>query len=71
MRRPFLFPPSPFFFEIARKKIFEDLFFFENTCACVRGPWPRGGLSSEGLALALDFLCPWPRALCPRLHLCF
>ena len=40
----------------------------EHSC-----PWPRVGLSSERLffALASDFLClwPWPRALCPRLHL--
>ena len=34
----------------------------EHSC-----PWPREGLS---LALASDFfLCPWPRALCLRLHL--
>ena len=41
-------------------------------------PWPQEGLSSERLSLASDFfcvlglgffLCPWPRALCPRLHL--
>ena len=37
-------------------------------------PWPRKCLSSERLSLALAsdfFLCswPWPRALCPRLHL--
>ena len=33
----------------------------EHSC-----PWPR-----EGLSLASDFffVCPWPRALCPRLHL--
>ena len=30
-------------------------------------PWPRKGLSSEGVSLALDFLCTWPRALGPRL----
>ena len=30
---------------------------FEITCVCVLGPWPR------------IFLCPWPRALCPQLHL--
>ena len=34
-------------------------------------PCPRKGLSSKELSLAQDiFLCPWPRALCPRLHLC-
>ena len=68
------------------KKIFEDVFFFlENTCACVLGPWPwpraflslasRGSVLGKvvlGLGLGLGFfLCPWPRALCPRLHLCF
>ena len=41
----------------------------EHSCC-----WPREGLSLEGLSLALasDFLCPWPwpRALCRRLHLC-
>ena len=68
------------------KKIFEDLFFLENACACVLGlwpwPWPRAFLSlaSRGsvlekavLGLGLGFfLCSWPwsRALCPRLHLC-
>ena len=51
----------------------------EHSC-----PWPRECLSSERLSLALasDFFCvlglglgfflcpwPWPRALCPRLHL--
>ena len=47
----------------------------EHSC-----PWPRECLSSERLSLALAlasdfFLCPWtwpwPRALCPRLYLCF
>ena len=38
----------------------------EHSC-----PWPQEGLSSEGLSLASDFfLYPWPRASCPRLHLC-
>ena len=49
----------------SREKNFADL-FYENTCACVLSlglehscPWPREGLSSEGLFLALasDFLC--------------
>ena len=43
------------FFRSPEKK-FDD-FFLENTCASVLGPWPR------------IFLCPWSRALCPRLHL--
>ena len=64
------------------EKTFWNLFFFfflENACACVLGPWPRAFLSlaSRGsvlgkavLGLGLGFsLCPWPRALCPRLHL--
>ena len=41
----------------------------EHSC-----PWPREALPSESLsslASASDFLCPWPwpRSLCPRLHL--
>ena len=64
------------------KNFFEDLFFFlENTCGYVLGPWPRAFLSLASrrsvlgnavLGLGLGFfLCPrpWPRALCPRLHL--
>ena len=57
-------------------------FFLESTFACVLGPWPRAFLSLASrvpflgkavLGLGLGFfLCPWPwpRALCPRLHLC-
>ena len=67
------------------KNFCENLFFFfflERTCACVLGPWPRAFLSLASrvsvlgkavLGLGLGFfLCPWPwpRALCPRLHLC-
>ena len=62
LQRPFLFSS----FGVRLKKIFEDLFLFflENTCAVSLGlglglehpcPWPRKGLSSEGLSLALDF----------------
>ena len=71
-----------FFFFGDRLKIFsEDLFFFlESTCVCVLGSWPRAFLSLSsrvsvlgkavlGLGLGI-FLCPWPRALCPRFHLC-
>ena len=43
----------PFFWDCL-KKFFENLFFLENTCACVLGPWPREGLS---LALASKFFC--------------
>ena len=64
------------------EKIFED-FFFQNTCACVLGPWPwpraflslasRGSVLGKAVLGLGFFLCPWPwpRALCPRLHLCF
>ena len=65
-----------FFMEITWKKIWRP-FFLENTCACVLGPRPRAFLSltSRGSVLGRAvlgygiFLCPWPRALCPRLHL--
>ena len=47
------------------KKIFEDLFFFGEHLRLCPWPWPR-----EGLSLASKFfLCPWPRALCSQLHL--
>ena len=61
---------------------FEGLFFSENTCACVLSPWPRALLSLASLGSVLEkavlgfglgltlFLCSWPQALCPRLHLC-
>ena len=43
-------------------------FFGEHLRLC---PCPRKGLSSKRLSLVSDiFLCPWPRALCPQLHLC-
>ena len=73
-----------FIFGDRLKNFCEDFFFFlESTCACVLGPWPwpRAFLSLAsrvsvlgkavlGLGLGLGFfLCPWPRALCPRLHL--
>ena len=61
------------------KNFCEDLFFFWRALSLeslVLGlglehsfPWPRECLSSERLSLSSDFLCPWPRALCPRLHL--
>ena len=43
----------PFFWD-RLKKNFEDLFFLENTCVCVVGPWPW---PREGLSLALKFFC--------------
>ena len=52
-----------FFFEIAWKR-FLKTFFFENTCACVLGPWPRVFLflASRGsvlgrAVLGLGFFC--------------
>ena len=55
-------------------------FLLESTCACVLGPSPRAFLSLASRVSVLGkavlglgfFLCswPWPRALCPRLHLC-
>ena len=74
LRRPFFF-----FFGDRLKNFCEDLFFFlESICACVLGPWPRAFLSLASRVSVLGkavlglgfFLCPWPRALCPRLHLC-
>ena len=58
------------FLRTPEKQIFKDIIFFfgEHLRLC---PCPRKGLSSKGLSLASDiFLCPWPRALCPQLHLC-
>ena len=68
----------------SREKIFEDLcfwrwperffeedfFFGEHLCLCPLSLASRGpvlGRAVLGLGL---FLCPWPQALCPRLHLC-
>ena len=61
------------FFENTWKKKLKTLlllllFFGEDLRLC---PCPRNGLSSKRLSLASDiFLCSWPRALCPQLHLC-
>ena len=72
-----------FFFGDRLKNFCEDLFFFfwRALALCVLGPWPRAflflasrvsvlGKAVLGLGLGF-FLCPWPwpRALCPRLHL--
>ena len=80
--KKFLWRPFFFFFGDRQKKFCENLFFFlESSCACVLGPWPwpRAFLSLASrvsvlgkavLGLGLGFfLCPWPRAFCPRLHL--
>ena len=64
------------------KNFCKDLFFFlESTCTCVLGPrpWPRAFVSLASRVSVLGkavlglgfFLCPWPRALCPRLRLCY
>ena len=70
-----------FFFGDRLKSFCEDLFFLEGTCACVLSPWPwpRAFLSLASRVSVLGkavlglgfFLCPWPWALCPRLHLWF
>ena len=69
-----------FLVEIARKIFVKTFFFFflESTCALC--PWSLAlasrvsvlGKAVLGLGLGF-FLCPWPwpRALCPRLHLWF
>ena len=62
-----------FFFSRSPEKFFWRplfIFFWESDCACVLGlglehscPWPRDGMSSVRLFLALAsdiFLCPWP-----------
>ena len=79
LQRPFFWFPQveiawkkilkTFFFEIAWTKILKT-FFWEHLRLC---PW---SLASRGSVLGLgleNFLCPWPwpRALCPRLHLCW
>ena len=60
----------PLFLEIAWKLFWRRLFFrrtlalesfvlgLERACPRKGCPWPR------------TFLCPWPQALCSRLHLC-
>ena len=70
---------TPMNWRSPEKKFLKTFFFLESTCACVLGPWPRAFLSlaSRGsvlgnavLGLGLGFfLCPWPRALFPQLHL--
>ena len=55
------------------------VFGLEDTCALCHWLWPRAFLSLASRGSVLDlgfglgfFLCPrpWPRALCPRLHVC-
>ena len=72
-----------FFWRSPEKFLWRPFFFFfwRALALCVLGPWPwpRAFLSLAsrvfvlgkavlGLGLGI-FLCPWPRALCPRLHL--
>ena len=76
------FLENVFLWRSPEKFLWRPFFFLESTCACVLGPWPwpRAFLSLASrvsvlgkavLGLGLGFfLCPWPRALCPRLHLC-
>ena len=71
-----------FFVEIAWKIFVKTFFFGEHLCLC---PWSLA-LASNIPVLGLEsvcprkgcpwpwpriFLCPWPRALCPRLHFCW
>ena len=70
-----------FFVETARKIFVKNFFFFEEHLRLC--PWSLALASSIPVlssrvsvlgkaVLGLGFfLCPWPRALCPRLHLCF
>ena len=58
----------PFFLEIDGKKFLRPFFLGKYLHLC---PW---SLASSIPVLGLGFfLCPWPwpRALCPRLHLCY
>ena len=72
-----------FFWRSLEKLLWRPFFFFfwRALALCVLGPWPRAFLSLASRASVLGkavlglglgfFLCPWPwpRALCPRLHL--
>ena len=69
-RSPEKFMWRPFFFFWRALALVSPVFGLGVKHSC---PWPRECLSSERLSLASDFYCcswPWPRALCPRLHLC-
>ena len=73
-----------FFLEIAEKILVKTFFFGEHLRLC---PWSLALASSIpvlGLERVCPlkgcpwpwpwpriFLCPWPRTLCPRLHLCY
>ena len=57
-----VFERRPFFCVGKRFRVVSLRLGLKHSC-----PWPRKGLSSEGVSLALDFLCTWPRALGPRL----
>ena len=71
-----------FLVEIAWKIFVKTFFFWRALALCVFDPWPWAFLSLASRVFVLGkavfglglgfFLCPWPwpRALCPRLHLC-
>ena len=70
-KRFFVFVKT-FFFGDRLKNFCEDLFFFGEHLRLY--PW---SLALSILVLGLESVCPrkgcpwpWPRALCPRLHLC-
>ena len=56
-------------FEIAWKKILKTFFFWRTLASVSLALVSRGSVLGLGLEI---FLCPWlwPRALCPRIHLC-
>ena len=72
-----LFFSTPEFLRKFAMFLREDLFFFGKhlrVVSLVLGLehsrlWLREGVSSESQSLATDFLCSWPQALCPQLHL--
>ena len=66
------------FFLLSRRtpeKNFEDLFFWEylSLCSWSLALASRGSVLGRAVLTLGLFLCPWPwpRALCPRLHLCY
>ena len=52
-----------FFLRSPEEKFWRPFFFFENTCVCVLGPWPREGLflaSKFFVSLALSLVSSTP-----------